>query len=577
MWYRQLLICFFISFTLLVKGQTLFEDEALTRGIDATTNCDGNGLGISFADFDNDGLDDITVPTRNNEGLKFYKNFGGIFVEQQLLTPAILYPTRSVSWVDYDNDGDRDLFVVSDSDGNKLFNQASDGTFSDVTISSGLFTDNVFTFSVTWGDINNDGCLDLFFSNRTTNTLFPNFLFQNNCDGTFSNISSSAGISSDSRLTFGASFFDFNNDGFQDIYLINDKVTANRLYKNDGDGTFTDVSASTGAGITIDAMSVTIDDYNSDGFLDIYITNTDIQYPNRVAGNVLLQNVNGTSFSDVSSSSSTDLQGWCWGANFLDAENDADLDLYVSCLYVSETDPDSYGFYENQTSGFSQPTNIGFLNNDLSSYGTAIGDADNNGMVDILVVNDANNLPNLWMNKTNTTNNYLSVSLNGTTSNKDGIGSRIEISINGEKQYRYLINGESYISQNSFTEYFGVGAATIVDYVKVTWLSGVVDILNNVSVNQKINITEGSTLSTANYSDNNTLAIYPNPANNRLFVNAQQQLDSIIIYNTLGQQILQLNPNSSTFDIDISGLESGIYFIKTAYNEREVTSRLIKN
>ena len=519
---------------------------------------------------------------RNGQPLKFYKNLSGFFVEQQLLNPPITYPTRSVSWVDYDNDGDRDLFVVSDSHGSRLFKQNSDGTFTDVTISSGLFVDITFTFSVSWGDIDNDGCLDLFFSNRTTNTSFPNFLFKNNCDGTFSNISTSAGISTDTRLTFGASFLDYNNDGFQDIYLINDKNFANRLYKNNGDSTFTDVSTSTGdAGLTMDAMSLTIDDYNSDGFFDIYITNTDILYSdtNRIPGNVLLKNVNGMSFEDVTTSSSTNLDGWCWGATFLDAENDEDLDLYISCLYVNPPNPDSYGFYENLNQVvFSQPSNIGFSNNNLNSYGTAIGDVNNDGKVDIIVVNDSENLTNLWVNKASNTNNFLKVNLTGTTSNNDGVGSVIEISVGGNKQYRCVLNGESYLSQNSFTEFFGLGNALVIDYVKVKWLSGIEDIFYNVGVNQTLNITEGSSITLSNNHSNKTnLVLHPNPSNDVIKINSNRILDSFKLYDLNGRSMKFGEISNTNYNLDISMLSDGIYIIVVNSGVSNITMKIIKN
>ncbi|ARV08139.1 hypothetical protein BTO05_00220 [Winogradskyella sp. PC-19] len=571
-------IIFFLTCSSISFSQLLFDDEAVIRGLTGITSYDGNGNGLSFADYNNDGLDDVTLPTGNDETLKFYKNVNGVFVEDRVLTPAIDYKTRSVSWVDYDNDGDRDLFVVSDIEGSRLFRQDPELLFVDVTVSSGLFTDAIDTYSVSWGDINNDGCLDLFYSNRTLNSLITNYLFQSNCDGTFTNITSTAGLSQDPRLTFGASFFDYNNDGFQDIYVINDKNGSNFLYENDGDSTFTDVSSQTSTGIVVDAMSVTIDDYNSDGFFDIYITNTPSDVATPTLGSVLLKNVNGQYFEDVSSSSGTLLDGWCWGSNFFDADNDMDLDLYVSCIYTLPGERQSYGFYQNDTlEVFSEPTNIGFANNDIDSHGSVIGDADNDGKVDIAVVNNGGLVPNLWMNKTVTTNNYLTISLEGTTSNKDGIGSKIEISINGVKQYRYVINGEGYLSQNSFKEFFGLGENTVVDYVKVYWLSGTIDTILNVTANQILNIVEGSNvLSNPNLEISEDFLIHPNPTSDRLSFKSRNIIETITMYNVLGQEVFKSYYDSLEVDIDISNLSSGAYFVKTSLSGVIKTSRIIK-
>ena len=574
----KFIICLFVCFNLSLSSQILFEDEASIRGITSLVSSDGNGTGISFADFDNDGWDDITIPSGNGENLKFFKNFDGFYVEQELLRPPVSYRTRSVSWVDYDNDGDRDLFVVSDTNGNRLFRKEDDGSFVNVTTTSGLFEDNIFTYSVSWGDIDNDGCLDLFLSNRTNNSLISNYLFKNNCDGTFSDITNSAGISSDARLTFGVGFFDYNNDGFQDIYVINDKNSANRMYKNNGDSTFSDVSTETSTGIIIDAMSVSIDDYNSDGFLDIYITNTQNDIESPTLGSVLLKNVNGIEFEDVSAETGTQLDGWCWGANFLDAENDSDLDLYVSCIFVEPPGTDSYGFYENDSSSnYSQPSNIGFLNNDLESFGSASGDANNDGKTDLLVINNGNILPNLWINKTSTTNNYLAINLEGIISNKDAVGSKIEISINGNKQYRYIMNGESYISQNSFKEIFGLGSSTLVDYVKVTWLSGIIDTIFNVNANQIISIQEGNTLSFDDFENQKLFQYYPNPVTNKLILNAKTSIDSVTVYNLLGQIVMKISPNKVNAELNMTDLIPGAYFVKVNIANITKTVQVMKN
>jgi len=572
----KIILIFFLFFSSTSFSQLLFEDEASIRGLTALTGYDGNGL--SFVDYNNDGLDDITLPTGNDETLKFYKNLNGFFVEDRVLTPPINYKTRSVSWVDFDNDGDRDLFVVSDVEGSKLFRQDAGFLFVDVTVSSGLFTDAIGTYSVSWGDINNDGCLDLFYSNQTLNSLVTNYLFQSNCDGTFTNITATAGLSQDARLTFGASFFDYNNDGFQDIYVINDKNGSNLLYENNGDSTFTDVSSQTSTGIVVDAMSVTIDDYNSDGFFDIYITNTPSDVATPTLGSILLKNVNGQYFEDVSSSSGTLLDGWCWGSNFFDADNDMDLDLYVSCIYTLPGERQSYGFYQNDTfEVFSEPTNIGFINNDIESHGSVIGDVNNDGKVDIAVINNGSIAPNLWINKAENGNNYLNISLEGTTSNKDGIGSKIEISINGVKQYRYVINGEGYISQNSFKEIFGIGTNTIVDYVKVYWLSGTIDTLFNVSANQTLKIVEGNNvLSNSNSEILEDLIIFPNPTSDNLSFKSKNTIETIAIYNMLGQEVSRLSPNNVNATVDMTNLCTGAYFVKVSIQGATKTVRVIK-
>ena len=553
-------------FSIGLSGQILFEDDASIAGLIEHTGYIGNGNGLSFADFDGDGWDDITLPSGNGVPLRFYKNYNGFFVQELLLPNQINYPTRGVSWVDFDNDGDKDLFVVSDTDGNRLFEKKENGLFSNITTGAGLPEDNLETYAVAWGDVNNDGCLDLYLSNRVSSYAVSNYLFQNNCDGTFSNVTNDIGLANTPALTLCASFFDFNNDGWQDLYVSNDKEFPNFLYKNNGDGTFTDVSTESGTGIIVDAMSVTIDDYNSDGYFDIYITNTPSTAGTTTTdGSVLFKNNGDETFTDVAQLTGTQLNSWSWGANFLDAENDGDLDIYVSCSYITSDGFPSFAFYENVSSEvFNSPTNVGFENNEYRSYGSAIGDSNNDGKTDIVVINNFSTVPNLWNNKTITSNNYLSINLIGTESNRDGVGSVIEISVNGIKQYRYIINGESYLSQNSFKENFGLGTNTLIDYVKVKWLSGIEDIFYNVSVNQTLNVVEGSTLSVDDFKDSPYIKIFPNPSAHLINLVSHQPMKKIILYSLLGEKIMIYDPqNKNHLAIDISNLDDGIYIFES--------------
>jgi len=557
-------------------SQILFEDDASIVGITQHTGQLGNGNGLSFADYDNDGWDDITLPSGNGVPLRFYKNYGGFFVEETLLPTVIDYQVRCVNWVDFDNDGDRDLFIASDtSNGNKLFRRNQDGTFEDITIQAGLPTDNLFTYGVSWGDYNNDGCLDFYLSNRVINSTIINYFFKNNCDGTFSDVTGISGLETTPALTLCAGFLDINNDGFQDLYVSNDKQYPNFLYKNNGDGTFSDISNTSGTNISIDAMSVTIDDYDSDGYFDLYITNTPITASTTTtAGSVLYRNNGDETFTDVSIATGTQLSTWSWGSNFFDAENDGDLDLYVSASYISSDGYPSYGFYENQANGtFSMPSNIGFVNNEYRSYGSAIGDINNDGKNDIAVINNFNSAPNIWVNKTNTSNNYISINLEGVQSNRDGVGSVIEISVNGNKQYRYITNGESYLSQNSFKEIFGLGSNTLIDYVKVTWLSGIEDVIYNVSVNQFLNITEGSTLSTLDY-ETEYLKLWPNPVKGLMQIENSFNINKVIISNGLGQFLFSKNVNDISCKIDLSNFSEGVYFI-TIFSEKGILTKKI--
>ena len=571
------LTLFTVFSCLLLNGQILFEDEAAIRGITNHTGALPNGSGASFVDYDGDGWDDITLPSGDNVPLRFYKNIGGFFVAETLISPQITYRTRSVTWIDYDNDGDKDLFVASDTDGNRLFRHNSDGSFENVTEDVGLFEDNVFTYGISWGDVNNDGCLDLYMSNRIENSPITNYLFKNNCDGTFSDVTQSSGLTNEAALSFCSGFFDFNNDGLQDLYVANDKFKPNFLYKNIGNGIFTDVSSSSGTNVVMDAMCVTIEDFDSDGDMDIYLTNSASNVSESTVGNIFYRNNGDETFTDIASSSGTFLECLAWGSVFFDAENDRDLDLYVNCEYSNTPDGVIQStFYENQSNNtFTEPNNIGFLNNVQRSYGSAIGDANNDGKQDVVVFNNFDTPPFLWMNKTTTLNNYLNIDLEGLVSNKEGIGSSIEISINNQKQYRHVMSGESYLGQSSLRESFGIGNATTIDYVKVKWLSGIEDVVYNVNANTTLKIIEGNTLYVNNSFLNIELNVYVNELSKTLNIASNSKMDNIEVFNIAGKKINNYQVDSMTFQINQNSLVKGIYLLKIDFKEGNTIVRKI--
>lgn len=566
---KYLTIIIVFGLHLAMCAQVYFEDRAAVLGLNLSTGDTYLGNGVSFFDYNQDGWDDITLATGEGEKVRFFKNVFGSFVEEFLLENSEAYQTKQINWVDFDNDGDYDLFITSDTNGNKLYQNDGNLGFTNITESAGLPTNNMFTYGASWGDYNNDGFLDVFISNRDEfNLLVPNFLYQNNGDGTFTDVSLEAGIKTTSDMSFCAAFFDYNNDGFQDIYVANDReIFLNVLYSNNGDGTFTDVSEISGTNIGIDAMSVTIGDYNYDGWLDIYMTNGE-------DGNVFFKNNADGTFSNVAGDTGTLFNSIGWGAVFFDAENDTDLDLYVSGRYLPNPIFLPSAFYQNNGFGiFDIPNNSGLGNDTGDSYANAIGDFNNDGLPDIVVTNGSNENIFLYQNQTTTANNWLKVSLEGTQSNRDGIGSLIEIAVNGNAQYRYTLCGEGYLAQNSGTEMFGLGTATMVDSVKVTWLSGIEDVVYNVAPNQKLHLVEGTTLSVSDVGAKPLLQ-FNNPVSDVLTIESSDHINSFTVYNNVGQ-IMNLNKavNTSSFKLNFKNYTSGMYLVKLHLAQ---TTKLLK-
>ncbi len=563
----------FLVFTSYLQAQINFVNQATNLGLVATAGDTYLGNGISFCDYNNDGWDDLSIATEQNSKVLFFKNVNGSFEVDNLNLPLNTSQQKQVVWVDVDNDGDKDLFVTSNTDGNKLYLNIGDSNFQDISVTSGLPTQNLETYGASWGDYNNDGFLDVFLSNRSESDMQPNYFYRNNGNNTFTDVTAQAGFDIDSHMTFCSAFFDYNNDGWQDIYLSSDKYfNQNFLYRNNGNGTFTDVSAASNTGISIDAMTTTIGDFNNDGWFDIYITNTPTD------GNILYRNNGDGTFTNIAIFSGTRLNSFSWGAVFLDADNDMDEDIYVSCEFDGSNPLfRSSAFYKNRAnSTFENSLNSGFVGDAARSYSNAIGDFNNDGFPDIAVSNINYENMYLWENQTNNGNNWLKVNLIGVVSNKDGIGSRIEISINGNKQYRYTLCGEGYLAQNSNTAFFGLGTNTTIDYIKITWLSGMVDYIENVNANQLIEITEGSYSLNIENEFKKAFLYYPNPVKNTLTLKSEKTIKSVTVYTVLGQEIYNNTYQSLKFKVDMSNFKSGIYIVKISFISETETIQVLK-
>jgi len=605
------------------QAQIRFEESAFSMGVNASYGLSYLGGGVSFWDFDNDGLDDITFATTEGEETHFYRNTGVKFTRVDLGINDT-YETKQVLWVDFDNDGDYDFFATSIYGLNKLYENNGNMIFKDITMSSGLFEENLYTYGAAFGDIDNDGDLDLYLTHRDALSKNQRNYLYLNTEGFFTDITESAGLYLGNDLSFCASFFDYDNDGDQDIYVSNDKYTkSNKLYKNNGDLTFEDVSVSSGTGVIIDAMSTTISDYNGDGWFDIYVTNTS-------GGNVHFRNNGDGTFTNVAEQLGTAFYSIGWGAVYLDADNDSDLDLYVSGSLIGNDERLPSAFYQHSDGVFTIPSNIGFEGDNRRSFANAIGDADNDGDADIIVMNDTEN-NFLWKNISENNNKWLKIKLEGTVSNKAGIGSIIEIFSDGESQYRYTLCGEGYLGQNSGYEFFGLKQSLAADYIKVTWLSGIVDIIEEVSANKSYSIVEGSGVATElifddsgppeteedpddettnenpeeaeeqteENPDNETMdeeesevveeelkkcqgreiLVFPNPSRDGNFRLCRQNNSGTVtaeVFDIQGRKVMDQKIDDKTPDLILNQLRSGVYFVRLSDNKSTTLSKLIR-
>lgn len=571
--YSLLVVACMVASTSL-KAQILYSEESTSLGFSGVTYGNGTlGGGITFFDFDDDGWDDITVTTGSGEPVRFFKNNAGTFTEVFFNAAQHLSESKTAIWVDFDNDGDYDLHISSSSHTNQLFENDGNMQFTDITAAAGLDLPSNLAWGGSWGDYNNDGWLDMFQSSRdTTDPTIHNRLLRNNQDGTFTEVTIPAGISTDDTLTFCSAFFDYNNDGWQDIYLANDRPWhPNILYHNNGDGTYSDVSEASGSDVEMNAMTTTIGDYNHDGWFDIYVTNT-------TEGNGFLVNNGDNTFTDIAAANGTLMESIGWGAVFLDSDNDTDMDLYV-CASISDPNIALTGaFYENDGSGnYTIPANAGFHDDLAASFGNAMGDINNDGYPDIAVLNFGPDDIYIWRNECPDANNWLKVKLVGVESNRMGVGSVIEISVDGEKQYNYTLCGEGFLGQNSAWEFFGIGDATSIDYIKVTWLSGLQDMITNPDINTHLVIEEGSALSVDDSVLSASVRLAPNPASGLVSVSIPSDFRSstLTISDIQGRVLHSVELTDEIQDVDVSKYSGGLYFFHFQKGNTTITKKLV--
>ncbi len=453
------------------------------------------GGGVSFYDVNKDGWDDLTL-CNSGQPILLYLNQEGDFQEPIIVAPNT-GEAKSITWVDYDNDGDADLFVTRKHGNWSLYRNDGDLTnMTDVTAESGLPLTTDETYAGTWGDVNRDGHLDLYVANYNSDGT-TNKLFINNGDGTFSDVSASTTAADGSLYSFLGLFLDVNFDLWPDLFVVNDRqVASNNLYINN-EGVFQQVTDQVGLYDSFFAMNASAADYDHDGHMDIYVSNNPF-------GNRLYKQSSDFTYTDVAQQVGVSVFDHSWSAQWIDYDNDTFEDLHVACSPFW-LQPGQNRFFKNQGDGTFADFTIqaGFETDKGWSHSTAAGDFNNDGFFDLFVVNDTPYGSKLWQAGTNN-NNYLKVTLQGTASNRDGVGSWIFAYTNGTKLMRYTHCGEGYMTQNSQTEIFGLAQAETLDSLIIQWPSGHIDHYFNLPANSTQYLVEGMSqsagLSASQYS-----------------------------------------------------------------------------
>ncbi|MGA2847816.1 MAG: CRTAC1 family protein [Terracidiphilus sp.] len=513
-----------------------FEDASDKAGINFTHSfgsrqlgslLEGTGAGCVWFDFNNSGLPSLYVvngrplddsmhpyplkekpatPPHNH----LYRNDGGghftDVTEKAGLNPDMY--SDAVAAADYDNDGNEDLLVTGYGKV-VLYHNDGNGHFTDATAKAGIKVDG-WAISSTWLDYDKDGCVDLFVGKylkfdpkyrafyAPTNYPGPldyegetNQLFHNNCDGTFTDVSEKSGISAFVGRTMGVTAADFDNDGWDDIYVANDR-TENFLFRNKHDGTFEEIGSDTGTaygqnGESTSSMGPVFADLEGRGLLDLWVT--DGHY------NRLLHNTGKNSFEDIGAEtgvSQVNAQYVSWGTGVYDFDNDGLLDILIFHGGLIHLIPQEHTLFRGLGNGKFADVSSGagqVLSDRTTARGACFADYDNDGKVDAFVVN-LGGRGTLVHNISTGTGHWIELKLKGTKSNRDGIGARVEMDAAGKRWTAERVAGSGYLSQDDGRLHFGVGAATAIDKLIVHWPSGREQTLEKLTVDRVLTVEE---------------------------------------------------------------------------------------
>lgn len=494
--------------SLRAKTAVMFADVGEETGLREINN----SLGVAWGDYDGDGWQDLYVsnhlPAKVDSYL--YRNVHGTF---SAAVPMVKGDLHGVAWGDYDNDGSPDLFVAGGNDTpigpaypNHLFHN-EEGKLRDVAPAAGVDDTDARAWGGAWADFNNDGWLDLF----AVSYFSSNSLFLNGGDGTFRNVAQAAGITTTAPGqvndigTLCASWADYDEDGDMDVVTTGIHMNIG-LYRNNGDGTFTDVARE--AGLASPHHLGTEDDptgpsgcawgdYDNDGHIDLYVT----MRAGKKGSNLLFRNRGDGTFTEVAATAGVATQANSQAGLWADFDNDGRLDLYV---VSGATDGDDLGWntlYMNRGDGTftevsadaSGAPGFPFVRESTG----AVADFDNDGCVDILVNNQRflDGHPrylnrNLLLRNACNSNHWLKIRLQGTVSNRDGIGAKVTLEAGGLRQSRERGTESHLFAQNSPILHFGLGAAGKVERIVVRWPSGATQTLTDVAVDRELTIVE---------------------------------------------------------------------------------------
>lgn len=553
----------------------------------APVNDGGESFGVAWVDINNDGFPDLIISNGGAAGVKqrnfiYLNNGNGTFTK---VTSGDIIQDSSISngatIADYDNDGFPDIFIANrNSNANLLFKNINGTSFQRISTGS-IVTDVGNTNGASWVDYNNDGFVDLY----AVNFMGTRFLYKNNGNGTFTKIDTGL-VVTESTTSITCSFGDYDNDNLPDLFIAN-PGSGNELFHNEGNGYFKKIISGSGVDNVGISMSGTWGDYDNDGYLDLFVANQ------QGTKNFLYHNERNGTFRKITTGDIVNDTSWGISGSWVDYDNDGYLDLFVTnwnnhknFLYHNDGPP-NFTFTKILT---------GDIVNDIgNSMAAAWGDYDNDGYPDLFVANRGN-LNNFLYKNNNTGNNWINFTCTGMTSNKSAIGTKVRIKakLNGADtwQLREISAQQGYNSENDLRVSFGIGQSTIIDSVIVQWPSGIKDVFTNILSDKFYKITEGSGIqiitTIKNFSDSKPsefimLQNYPNPFNPSTTIKysiPDANNVRIIINDVIGKHVAvpvnEFKPAGEySFVFNSGSLPSGIYFYTLISGNLRLTKKMV--
>lgn len=582
---------YFTLLLLLAFSSTLTAQQFTQLLNDPLVNKAGDSRSINIVDVNGDDWEDVYITNglsggQNNE---LYINQGnGTFAAvtgQPIVQDAS--PSDGATCADTDNDGDIDCFMVTwynkpnffyKNDGSGIFERLPEA----ITGGAGTYSE-----TAAFGDYNNDGLVDVYITNSEGD--LKNMLYRNTGNNIF--VKETATWLNETKLSRGAVWSDYDNDGDLDLYVANESNTKNSLFKNNGDGSFTQVTNDPSVTPAQSSMTASWADVNNDGFQDLFVGNS--AYFQEQSNRLYINNGSG-GFTEAPSSA-INLDGGCsYGSAFADYDNDGDLDLFVANGFCNG-DIVNFLYKNNGFGGFSRDEES--LPNFVTpcSFGTAWGDLNNDGFQDLVVSTCKNSSAspqpkNLAFINNGNSNHWLKVALTGTTSNHSAIGAKVllKATINGQSvtQTREISAQTGYCGQNSLVAHFGLGASTAIESVTVLWPSGLEQVFGNINVDKTISIIEGQSSDVSNPKKNETLQVVvaPNPVRTSLnwtlstisgVGRVQFELADLQGRICAGLNTEVMAAGVHPFRLEISTLPAGTYFLRTVFENGATVSKCI--